>query len=68
MQLGIPSTLTGALNFQFIDATGRVVKQLANGPVQGQIELDLNDLANGSYSVRVTNGEKQALGRFVLNR
>ena len=56
------------INLQVIDLSGRVVKSISNALLaNNQFELDLQDLAKGSYQIKIVNGADVQVAKVILN-
>ncbi len=56
------------INLQVIDLSGRMVKSISNASLaNNQFELDLQDLAKGSYHIKIVNGADVQVAKVILN-
>jgi hypothetical protein len=56
------------INLQVIDLSGRMVKSISNASLaNNQFELDLQDLAKGSYHIKIVNGANIQIAKVILN-
>jgi photosystem II stability/assembly factor-like uncharacterized protein len=62
LNIHLPETTAQAFNISIYDTQGRLVKSFLNAGLQ---RLEVGWLTPGAYSVKVTDGERVYVGRFV---
>jgi len=56
------------INLEVIDLSGRIVKSISNASLGNNLfELDLQDLAKGSYQIKIVNGVNVQVAKVILN-
>ena len=58
---------TGNVEIQIFDQLGAKVKQFS-AIIDGKINININDLQNGIYQVRIYNGSKIYADKIIINR
>ena len=68
IQVEIFEALTGRVNLQITDATGRLVYEDRFAPASMQMTVDAADFATGVYTVRVSGNEGSAVRKVTIMR
>jgi hypothetical protein len=68
LQVEIERALSGQVNVEMTDATGRIVLSDRFAPASSAISLRIGELAAGVYSVRVTGREGSAVRKVTVIR
>ena len=69
VQLAV-SNFEGNLSVEILDATGRMIQKeniVAEGSINKMIEFN-NELSNGMYHVKVSNGSETSTVKFVVSK
>ncbi|MBP1645611.1 MAG: iron-regulated protein FrpC [Bacteroidetes bacterium] len=55
-------------NVSLYDLSGRIIKQLKLYPDQKELEIDLNNLSDGVYNVRIENNDFNKVKKLVITK